>query len=698
MSVKIIKLIITLIYCNIAHQAFCQWKQIPVSTGTASIILNCNQNKYLIANNKFYYYNKANWELLNFREIPEETNTNISNACATDDRIIMGVNYHPKAALYEYNTNSKSLRKINFLLEDSFQINNIKFVNNRIYVNVFVFKSGSNIPSILYTENFGTTWQSDINGIFFASMAGFDDIIFHHNNYYLINSSGVYKRHVVGTIWTPFNVGINSASTINPRNILLNKNTIFLSARRGVYRLNNDSNKWEAVNDGFLENDSISNGKIALFKNTLLTYGINNVSKRRTYTFNSDINKWERWPILDKLQINNVETINDTLFIASNQGLFYLNELNDSLNLLMNGVNNSNITYINFINGKLYGIAPFSGVLSYQEGITSNPTILNSPVGFTTSRILDTEHKVIIAYDKGLGVYNKQMQLEYFEPIFNNRSVSSLSKCGDYIFVNTNQQNYRCHIDTLRWELLELNTRVNKFYFHNGFVYASSLSTGLHRNQLGSNIWEFVSGALGPQQILDIYAYGNNIIAATHDGITRYNIHTNKWDKINTIADSLGCRRLIAYHDKIIVNTNSDMGIYIADTNNFKLHPIFAGIPFKITVGQFLIHNDTLYAATSYGIWHRPLNQLNTSVNNVVYNKPILSIYPNPTVDVINIAANQNIQEVLITSIDGKEVYRESANQSNLTINTTDVINGIYILNIQLLNKQWVKHKVIINK
>lgn len=698
MSLKISKTLILFLFTQLSYHAFGQWKQIPVSTGSASIILNCNQNKYLIANNKFYYHNNAKWEFLNFREIPEKTNTIIRNAIATSDKIIMGVNYHPNAAFYEFNTVSKSLRKLNFLLEDSFQINNIRFVNNRIYVSVFIFKTGNIIPSILFTENFGTAWQSDINGIFFPSMAGFEDIIFHNNNYYLINSSGVYKRNVIDTIWTQYNDGINSASTINPRNILIDKNTIYLSARRGVYRLNNDSNKWEAINDGFLDNDSVMNGRITLFKNTLLTFGLNSAFKRRTYTFNSAINKWERWPILDRLQINNIETINDTLFIASDQGLFNLNNVYDSLNLFMNGVNNSNIGAINFIDGQLYGIFSSSGILHYNKGINNNPSIFNNPLDFTVSRIIGNKQKIIISYNKGLGIYNKQMQLEYFEPTFNNLSVSAMSICGDYLFVNVGQQNYRCHLDTLRWDLLELNTRINKFYLHNGYVYASSISTGLHRNQLGSNIWESVSGALGPQQINDIHAFGNNIIVATFNGILLYNTITNTWKKINTIADSLGCVRLIVYDDKIIVNTNSDMGIYIADTNNFILHPIFNGMPFKISVRQFLIHNDTLFAATSHGIWYRLINQLNTSIKNAVLTKPNLSIYPNPTADILNIIAEDKILEVLITSIDGKHIFHKNLNELNYTINTFDFNSGIYIINIKLQNSTWIKEKIAIVK
>ena len=75
-----------------------------------------------------------------------------------------------------------------------------------------------------------------------------------------------------------------------------------------------------------------------------------------------------------------------------------------------------------------------------------------------------------------------------------------------------------------------------------------------------------------------------------------------------------------------------------------------------------------------------------------------VTVYPNPSSGIINIANTENIKnsEIIITDISGKEIYRTSVdNQTSVTIDLTAHANGIYFIKIETNDKiytqRWVK-------
>jgi len=60
-----------------------------------------------------------------------------------------------------------------------------------------------------------------------------------------------------------------------------------------------------------------------------------------------------------------------------------------------------------------------------------------------------------------------------------------------------------------------------------------------------------------------------------------------------------------------------------------------------------------------------------------------LNIYPNPTVELINIESTKLIDELVITDLNGKIVYLESnIQQSLIQVNLSELTNGVYLIRI----------------
>ena len=60
-----------------------------------------------------------------------------------------------------------------------------------------------------------------------------------------------------------------------------------------------------------------------------------------------------------------------------------------------------------------------------------------------------------------------------------------------------------------------------------------------------------------------------------------------------------------------------------------------------------------------------------------------VSIYPNPTSDVLNISTNSNdLSELIIKDITGKIVLNKNFN-NNITVNTENYAKGIYLIAVK---------------
>jgi len=74
----------------------------------------------------------------------------------------------------------------------------------------------------------------------------------------------------------------------------------------------------------------------------------------------------------------------------------------------------------------------------------------------------------------------------------------------------------------------------------------------------------------------------------------------------------------------------------------------------------------------------------------------IISLYPNPATDVLNIDAEMKIENLTITNAMGQVVYREKVNQKSTKIDLSNFETGIYNVRTETENKM-ITRKIVIN-
>jgi PKD repeat protein len=169
--------------------------------------------------------------------------------------------------------------------------------------------------------------------------------------------------------------------------------------------------------------------------------------------------------------------------------------------------------------------------------------------------------------------------------------------------------------------------------------------------------------------------------------------NASQFDTINLTSQSAGTPK--SYEWTITPSTFR----FVGGTNNTTRNPrvMFdqsGSYSIKLKVIYEGGQDDTL--RTNY------INVVTTGLNNFENNKPEISIYPNPTTDVLNIESNMSLakSKILVTDLLGKEIENMNYNLSTLNllqINTSNFSKGIYLVNIVNENNISSTHKIVIN-
>ena len=87
---------------------------------------------------------------------------------------------------------------------------------------------------------------------------------------------------------------------------------------------------------------------------------------------------------------------------------------------------------------------------------------------------------------------------------------------------------------------------------------------------------------------------------------------------------------------------------------------------------------------------------VNFTAGSIVENDAVTAtIFPNPANDVLNFKLNGNASAISILSLDGKVISSQEVNQSNATVNVSNLVSGIYMYQITSANGTVTTNKFV---
>ncbi|MBN2663579.1 MAG: T9SS type A sorting domain-containing protein, partial [Bacteroidales bacterium] len=76
---------------------------------------------------------------------------------------------------------------------------------------------------------------------------------------------------------------------------------------------------------------------------------------------------------------------------------------------------------------------------------------------------------------------------------------------------------------------------------------------------------------------------------------------------------------------------------------------------------------------------------ISVGVNNVTSIQNMVSLYPNPTAKILNIAIDEfNTASFVLTDLVGKVIFVEDINSTKTQVDLSNLANGVYILNLNI--------------
>jgi hypothetical protein len=113
--------------------------------------------------------------------------------------------------------------------------------------------------------------------------------------------------------------------------------------------------------------------------------------------------------------------------------------------------------------------------------------------------------------------------------------------------------------------------------------------------------------------------------------------------------------------------------------------------------GTYSTNGDVMGNHGAYDIWAVKLNRetLNTVENDI---KNSITFYPNPAKDHINFKNLPTESVVYITDMSGRKLFSQQYSEKNITINISQLINGVYIIQVENKGKTILSEKLIVKK
>ena len=247
------------------------------------------------------------------------------------------------------------------------------------------------------------------------------------------------------------------------------------------------------------------------------------------------------------------------------------------------------------------------------------------------------------------------------------------------------------------WSAAGLSTTdVRSIAAINDTLFVGTNGAGIYKSvDFGANWVAINNGLNGALNFRAMESKGNTLFAGgmTGTGVFRSLDFGANWTLLSGGLAS-GSYRGFASNSQLIVAGSFGSGVFYSTDNGDNWTTINTGLT-DLTIFDLELNDNYIIAATNtQGVFRFPLSNLNLSTDiSDFYDKSTVSIYPNPTANLINVNTNLELIGSVYNVYDntGKSVLTGKITSEKTILELSNLKEGIYFLNVGENHKQTFK-------
>lgn len=560
--------------------------------------------------------------------------------------------------------------------------------------------AATNFYGVFRITNEGNTWTPVLNATV-LSIAGLN------GNVYAGTTDGILISTNSGSSWSQFGSGLTGQ---NVNAITMSINSSFAGTSNGLYLSNDLGQHWSRL-DSTIIDTSIS----SLFLSSENLY----VGTKGKGIFQLASNGTSIKAIgsqLNELDILSFAAQGLDLYAGTDRlGIFYSNDDGVNWDLKNAGLSTisvrSLVTNGNMIFAGTYGYGVF---LSTNNGASWNEVDTNltnryiNVLGIAGKNLLaGTLNGIFHSTDNGVTWVKASMGVSY------TQGYGFISN-GSIVYAGTNAGIYRSTDSGKTWIQPPTGPSAFNFAVQDGDIFAGTYG-GIYVSTDSGNNWNHTSVTNGI--VASMVVNGNGLYAGFGDGSGVYVTFDNglNWEQVvsgltNTYVTSLAATEGILFASAAGGST-AKAGVFVSSDNGENWSNINAGMPdipiSYAMVNDLVVFDASLFAATEYGVWRRPLSEVITSVEPRGTNIPnhfyLQQNYPNPFNPSTTIEYNIPKAELLtikVYNVLGQEIKilfneEKPAGSYQIKFDGSNLASGIYFYRIQAGDFSQIKKMVL---
>jgi photosystem II stability/assembly factor-like uncharacterized protein len=547
----------------------------------------------------------------------------------------------------------------------------------------------------LYSSPDGIIWSPHTTGISTAITS----ILVDDTTIYLAATySGVYVSTNNGNTFSAFNTGFPPSTIV--LSLVLHGTTVFAGTHEGVYFLPEGQSTWVEANTGLETTTAvraITSDGFALYAGTDYHGIYKSTDNGATWhTVNTGLHSPTFWSL----------AINDSFIFCGTLGggVYRSADAGSSWNAANYGLNAALTSSLVYDGTTMYAGTYGAGIfVSSDNGYTWQA----SNNGLTDYAVRDMVYNGTLVFAGTVegGIFTSSDHGATWVQANNgltNPRVKTLIAYAGEVFAGTGQGStfitggvyaslFKSIDNGTTWTRLDNgmapDAQVYSIAIDEPYMYAGTWGDGVYvSDDMGAN-WATVQTDYPAPYIMALAVNGPRLVAGSmYNGLYSSADYANSWSPANSgpgMHSSTSANSLVFHDNKFYLGIDV-LDLYVSDDNGGSWSDFSTGLPVtgNHRVNDFEFIGSTIFAALrGCGVW---IYELPVGIEDVKYDAPEISIYPNPAISTLTIesAAGSKQSSVGIYNAQGQLVMQRELENSNLNLDISSLTTGLYYLHL----------------